>query len=276
VINQKEEHHFLWFGVSISIHLLILACIFVSLKNKPSLVRKPHEKKISFKVPAPIVFYGQQMAPNKKPGSLAQPAQQATQPQKQAQPSQKQAQPSQQETQPQKQTQPPSKLLPTKKTPESIPVKKQPTAVTSTKKDLSLADIFNHARQNFNIPKKTDLQAPGDGAGQPLVIREGDMKYYSLWSTFLHHLNNAARFNQVKSPLPLGEWLQNRFIKNNLQFAITINKKGEVQDISIMVSSGYKPYDERCIQDTWSASPFPPLPDQLGKNVARFEVRTNI
>lgn len=260
-MNTTKNDHFVWFGLSISIHLLILACIFLSLKNKPSLVHKPQAKKFAFEVPAPIVFYGQQMAPNKAPGSLSQ----ATQPSTQPQPAQT-AQPAQQQEEP--------KPQPTEKVEAVIPVQKKPINAVQPKKEPTLADMFNHARQNFNFPQKSNLKAAGDGAGQPLVIREGDIQYYSLWSTFLNHLNNAARFNRVKNPVPLGQWVENKFIKNHLQCGITVNKKGEVQDIDIILSSGYTPYDELCIQDIWSASPFPPLPDQLGKKVARFEVRT--
>ena len=263
-MNTTRNDHFVWFGLSISIHLLILACVFLSLKNKPSLVHKPTAKKFAFKVPTPIVFYGQQMAPNKMPGSLSQ----ATQPS--PQPAQQQAAPqqTQQQAAPKPQTQP------TEKTKDDLPAPKKPAEIDQPKKEPTLADMFNHARQNFNFPQKSNLQTAGDGAGQPLVIREGDIKYYSLWSTFLNHLNNAARFNRVRNPVPLGEWVANKFIKNHLQCGITVNKKGEVQDIDIILSSGYQQYDELCIQDIWSASPFPPLPDQLGKNVARFEVRT--
>lgn len=253
-MNTSRNDHFIWFGMSVSIHILILACIFISLQNKPSLVHQPQKKKFAFNVPAPIIFYGHQMAPNKAPGSLSQ----ITPPQ---QPVQKQA----------------IQNIPKHENLSSLaPLEKKPLEKEHTKKEISLADIFNDARKHFSIPQKTNLQVPGDGAGQPLVIREGDIQYYSLWSTFLNHLNNAARFNRMKNPAPLGEWLTNKLIKNHIQCGITINKKGEVQDIDIILSSGHKPYDELCIQDIWSASPFPPLPDQLGKNVARFEVRTYI
>lgn len=265
-MNTTRNDHFVWFGLSISIHLLLLACIFISLKNKPSLVHKPQAKKFAFKVPAPIVFYGQQMAPNKMPGSLSQ----ATQPSPQAM-----RQPAAPVPQTNNNQQATPKIQKTAQVPEKPSlIKKEPHTVAPQKKEPTLADIFNQARQNFNFPVKSNLKTAGDGAGQPLVIREGDIQYYSLWSTFLNHLNNAARFNRVKNPVPLGEWVANKFIKNHLQCGITVNKKGEVQDIDIILSSGYKPYDELCIKDIWSASPFPPLPDQLGKNVARFEVRT--
>jgi len=57
--------------------------------------------------------------------------------------------------------------------------------------------------------------------------------------------------------------------------AIVLNQI-EVQDIDIVASSGHKAFDAICVEDIWSASPFPPLPDQLGKTVARFEVRSYI
>ncbi len=265
-MNTAKNDHFLWFGLSISIHLLILAAIFVSLQNKPSLVRKPTQKRFAFKVPAPIVFYGHQMDPNKAPGSLSQTHQPSPQAARASVPP-----PSEQteQTASQKIHRPPAQA------PEKITeVKEKPSVVTPIKQEPTLAEMLNQARRNFKMPQKSNLQVDGDGAGQPLVIREGDIKYYSLWSSFLKHLNNAARFNRVKNKVPLEQWLSNKLIKNHLQCSITINKKGDVEDIDIILSSGYKPYDELCIQDVWSASPFPPLPDQLGKNVARFEVRT--
>lgn len=255
-MNKSKNDQFVWFGASITVHLFVLTCIFVSLQHKPSFVHKPKDKNFAFKVPAPIIFYGQQMAPNKRPGSLPKTTQ-AVSGQQQSKTTQK----------PQPETIKPK---------QSAPTTKKALTVNPTKQNPSLADIFNHARQNFTLPKKTPLQIDGDGAGQPLVIREGDMQYYSLWSTFLTHLNNAARFNRIKSPAPITEWIQLGLLKNNLQCGITINKKGEVQDISIILSSGHVTYDELCIQDIWSASPFPPLPDQLGKKVARFEVRSYI
>jgi hypothetical protein len=254
VVNQRDDNQFLWFGLSISIHLLILACLFVSLMNKPSLVHQPKKKLFAFKVPAPVVFYGQQMAPNKRPGSMNTAQSQTSQPKPQVlkKPAQEQ-----------------------KITKQEI--KEKPLKVAPQKKQPTLADIFNHARQTFaSSSRLTDLQAHGDGAGQPVVIREGDMKYYSLWSTFLNHLNNAARFNRVQNPVPVEEWLRSKKITQNMQCAITINKKGEVQDIDIVASSGLKAFDAVCVEDIWSASPFPPLPDQLGKTVARFEVRSYI
>lgn len=265
-MNTTKNDNFIWFGLSISIHTLILAAIFISLQNKPSLIHKPSQKNFSFKVPAPIIFYGHQMDPHKMPGSLSQTHQSSPQAMRQstspAAETVKQAAPKTIQK-PKRAPEKPS-VIKKEKTQTTVPAKKEPT----------LAEMFNQIRRDFRLPQKSNLYADGDGAGQPLVIREGDIKYYSLWSGFLKHLNNAARFNRVKNPVPLEQWLSHKLIKNHLQCGITINKKGEVQDIDIILSSGYKPYDELCIQDIWSASPFPPLPDQLGKNVARFEVRT--
>lgn len=266
-MNTKKQDHFIWLGLSLSIHLFVLACIFISLTNKPLLMHKPLKKKIAFKVPAPIVFYGQQTDTNKAAGSLTQTHQLSPQP---VQQSSTAATPNKQEEKKitEKQLAPAIKKSPV--------IDKKPLLPENKKKEPTLADMFNQARQNFKLPQKSNLQTDGQGAGSPLVIREGDIKYYSLWSAFLKHLNNAARFNRVKNPVPLAQWISHKLIKNHLQCGITVNKKGEVQDIDIILSSGYEPYDKLCIQDIWSASPFPPLGDQLGKNSARFEVRTHI
>lgn len=250
--KSAEKHsQSVWFILSLSLHMVVLACLFISLVHKPSLLRKEKQPLKTFPVPAPVVFYGHQMDPLKKPGSmaLATPAQ---------------PQPSAQKAPP-----PPA---PTKKEVETAP---QKTVPNQNKETLTLKDIFNHARKTFaSNPHISDLQAPGDAAGQPIVIREGDMKYYSLWAGFLKHLNSTARFNRVQKPVPIAEWIKSKKIKQNMQCGITINKKGEVQAIDITISSGYTEFDQLCIEDIWSASPFPPLPDQLGKTVARFEVKS--
>ena len=259
--QEKKYSQGLWLGLSIIAHLLFLACLFATIANKPTLVRQLDSKKLfTFKVPAPVIFYGQPMESDKRPGLISVPSFQENKPLQAQEKSLKKASVPEPESIEQELT-------------KKINTAKSTLSPNKKNKQSTLVDIFNHARKTFsNTPHATDLQMPGDGAGQPIVIREGDIKYYSLWSTFLKHLNNAAQFNRVQHRVPVQEWIASKKITENLQCDITINKKGEIIDIAIRLSSGYKPFDEICIQDIWSASPFPPLPDQLGKSIAQFEV----
>lgn len=272
--NTKEET-LIWLSVSAALHTAIIVAIFASLVTQPLLVisqgpkkqtpqplvaseqtppptKQPREE--TFRVPAPVIFYGQELDPNKKPGAPKAPA-----PIAQAV-----------DHVPLPLPQEPLKTLPAN---SFIASSADNTPAQATEKSPSLADIFNHARSTFSSPHVEELQE-GEGSGQPVVIREGDMKYYSLWATFLKHLNDTARFNRIRKPVPLDEWIRTKKVTHNLQCGITVNKKGEVLDITIVTSSGYKPFDQLCIQDIWAASPFPPLPDQLKKETARFEVKS--
>lgn len=252
MVEQKEEHQFLWFGLSIAIHTLILACLFASLINTPSLIQHPKKKLFAFKPPVPVVFYGHQMAPNKRPGSVRTP-----------------------QSHPSKEKQ---KIVEKQSKEEKAikeELKKDPVKNAMRKKQPTLADIFNHARKTFATSQpQTNLEVPGDGAGQELVIRQGDIKYYSLWSTFLQHINNAVSFDVVKRSIPLRQWVMEKRISQNLLFQVTINKKGETQDVTIIRSSGYAPLDEFYVGIAWSASSFPPLPNHLEKDLTTFEIQT--
>ena len=147
-MNTATNDHFLWFGLSISVHIIILAAIFISLQNKPSLVHKPVQKQFAFKVPAPIVFYGHQMDPNKTPGSLSQTHQKSPLPIRASTTS-----PSQ-EKQPASAVSNPQSKQPTEK---FVKKQKKTLAIPPIKKEPTLAEMFSQVRQNFRMPQKSNL-----------------------------------------------------------------------------------------------------------------------
>lgn len=147
--------------------------------------------------------------------------------------------------------------------------KKSSKEDTVRKKTLTLSDLF----KNTTFPDDS-AHMLGEGSGQPVVIREGDMRYYSVWAKFLQHLNDVVRFNRVKNKTPLFAWIQSGLVKNNIFCGITVTRDGKVLDIDLITSSGYQPFDSVCMADIWSASPFPPLPDSMKQEKARFEVRS--
>ncbi len=152
-----------------------------------------------------------------------------------------------------------------KKSDATIPIQKEP----------SLADLFKNAHKAF--AHETVPLTSHDGGGGPsgqIVISEGSLKYYSLWSKFLTHLNDAARFNRRGGKnQEVQHWLNSGLIKKEALFAIDIDKKGQVINVTLLSSSGHTPFDQLCISDIWSAVPYPPLPDSLGRPTARFQVK---
>ncbi len=149
------------------------------------------------------------------------------------------------------------------------------------KNPLTLADLFKNSRQDLQTltmqgvlsAKKAGTENGDDnGSGHQITIKEGDMKYYTLWAKFLNHLNQAARFNRRGKERLIQEWIATEKIRYVLQCGITVDLEGKVLDIEITHSSGCKKFDEFCISDIHSAVPYPPLPPSLGKTSARFEV----
>ena len=102
------------------------------------------------------------------------------------------------------------------------------------------------------------------------------MRYYTVWTKFLQHLNQTAQFNRIKKNIPLINWVRSGLLKKDLYCGITVTKEGKVLAIDIISSSGYKPFDDTCVSDIWASSPFPPLPESMHKEQARFEVRSHI
>ncbi len=141
-------------------------------------------------------------------------------------------------------------------------------------KELNLADLFRNAQKSF---AKEDVVVSAQDAGGPsgdIVISEGSLKYYSLWSKFLSHLNDAARFNRRGGKdAQVHQWLQAGLIKKEALFAIDIDKKGQVVNVALLSSSGHTPFDSLCIADIWSAAPYPPLPESINRPTARFQVK---
>lgn len=159
--------------------------------------------------------------------------------------------------------------------------KKEASQHSQQARKLTLADIFknaNNAISSFSqdgLPsaRKAGTEGGDDqGSGHQITIKEGDMKYYTLWAKFLNHLNQAARFNRRGKESMINHWIQNRDIQYILQCGITVDMQGKVLDIDLMVSSGCPGFDKLCISDIKSAVPYPPLPESLGKKTARFEV----
>ncbi len=148
-------------------------------------------------------------------------------------------------------------------------------------KKLTLADLFKNATSTIasfaqdGLPsaRKAGTEGGDDqGSGHQITIKEGDMKYYTLWAKFLNHLNQSARFNRRGKEGMIQSWMNNKEIQYILQCGITIDMQGKILDIEIMVSSGCPGFDKLCISDIKSAVPYPPLPESLGKKTARFEV----
>ncbi len=151
----------------------------------------------------------------------------------------------------------------------------------AAKKQLTLADLFRNAPTALTAisqagepsAKKAGTEG-GDvhGSGHQITIKEGDMKYYTLWAKFLNHLNQAARFNRRGKEHRIIELAQRRDITYVLQCGITVDKRGKLLDIEIIHSSGSKEFDKFCISDIKYAVPYPPLPETLNKKSVRFEV----
>ncbi len=267
-----------------------------NIKKQPTQEKKtqPLDPK-TFNVPVPVMYYGKELDPNKTPGTPTKKQTETEFKKTEPLPPLHQEESHTKETLLKKieseiteileevkkektvlqepllevkeqATQTLPKKSPLQKTlPETIPPKEK----TPGKKQLTLADLFNKSPLT-----STDTQMIGEGSGQPIVIKEGDMKYYSVWSKFLNHLNQTARFNRIKKKVPLMEWIKNGLLKKDLFCGITVTKEGKVLAIDIISSSGFKTFDDMCIQDIWASSPFPPLPESMGKEQARFEVRS--
>ena len=329
-MNNEKQERSTWLIYSLALHGLAILALLISLnetnllqpqqkqaqviladekkelrerfKNKEKNGTKPLDQS-TFTVPTPVMYYGKELDPDKKPGT----------PTKKATPSQhysleesapsipKKTTDSTKETpSPESKTEEiaqeglatPLKEIPVttesgtllapiidptinKKKPRersTIP-KAQSRTLNNTPetKKLTLADIF---KKSPTISE--DTQIVGEGSGQPIVIKEGDMKYYSVWTKFLHHLNQTAKFNRVKKQVPLKEWIKTGQLKKDLYCGITVTKEGKVLAIDIISSSGFKPFDDTCVHDIWASSPFPPLPESMGKERARFEVRSHL
>ncbi len=159
--------------------------------------------------------------------------------------------------------------------------KSQEISQQSRQKKLTLIDLFkdatttiaSFAQDGLPSARKAGTEGGDDqGSGHQITIKEGDMKYYTLWANFLNHLNQAARFNRRGKETMIHAWINNREIQYILQCGITIDTQGKILDIDIMISSGCPGFDKLCISDIRSAVPYPPLPEHLGKKTARFEV----
>ena len=152
------------------------------------------------------------------------------------------------------------------------------TAQTKPRKKLTLADIFTKevlaplsTLSSIN-QGTTGLSNTSEGNGEQIVVREGDMRYYTLWAKFLEHLNQVAHFNHIQNNSQAYEWLRTGLIKNNFYCAVYTNKQGIILGVDIITSSGYKPFDDMCIYDIHSASPYPPLPESFPQNRVRYEI----
>lgn len=148
-------------------------------------------------------------------------------------------------------------------------------------KKVTLAELFKNAQSDIcHIAQEGQTSATkagtegGDlnGSGHQVTIKEGDMKYYTLWAKFLNHLNQAARFSRRGKEHLIRQWAETGEIQYVMHCGITVDAQGKVIDIHITHSSGCKKFDDICVADIRYAVPFPPLPQSLGKKTARFEV----
>lgn len=166
-----------------------------------------------------------------------------------------------------------SKKEPQENPTDNVIHKKSDTGIP-VPKELTIADLFKNAQKSFAQEEKVLASQDAGGPSGDIVISEGSLKYYSLWSKFLHHLNNAARFNRRGGQdAQVHAWLQSGLIKKEALFAIDVDKKGHVVNVALLSSSGHTPFDKLCISDIWSATPYPPLPDSINRPTARFQVK---
>lgn len=282
-------------GLSLLIHAFICACLFLAVIHKQLPLPRSLSTLQPEVVPAPVMFVQEQQQPepqpttpldidppgvphglrvsmgefpdeallaNKKPGLSDNKDQDAT--------TKKLPLP----------TPPAPKEIETvpdtpKQIPEITQLVKESEGKIPVPKEVSLADLFRNAQKA--VAHDTAALTSQDGGGGPsgqIVISEGSLKYYSLWSKFLSHLNDAARFNRRGGiNQEVQHWLQTGLIKKEALFAIDVNKKGQVINVILLSSSGHSPFDKLCISDIWSAVPYPPLPDSIDRPTARFQVK---
>ena len=148
---------------------------------------------------------------------------------------------------------------------------------------FTLADLFKNipnssvfapdtAKSLATYNPRGDSSLIGDGYGSDIVITEGDMRYYSVWKKFLHHINETAQYNQIRHKQDSTQWRQKGLIKNPSIMSVTVAKNGTCLAVTVLHSSGCTPFDTFNVQTAWSASPYPPLPESMGKEQARFEI----
>jgi len=175
-------------------------------------------------------------------------------------------------------TQAPAKREETSQYDRATPRKKQHV---DQERKLTLADLFKNSREIIStfaqdgLPsaKKAGTEGGDDqGSGRQITIKEGDMKYYTLWAKFLNHLNASARFSRRGKERLFEQWIRSGQIQYVMQCGITVDRQGNVIDIDLVVSSGCREFDAQCFYDIKAAVPYPPLPESLGKKSARFEV----
>lgn len=174
---------------------------------------------------------------------------------------------------------PPKDMIDLKKETNDLP-KKDPLLTKKSDtglpvpKEMTLADLFKNAHKALGHEEKILSSEDGGGPSGDIVITEGSLKYYSLWVKFLQHLNDAARFNRRGGiDRDVQMWLQTGLIRKEALFAIDIDKKGQIVNVTLLSSSGHTPFDKLCITDIWSAAPYPPLPSSIDRPTARFQVK---
>ncbi len=333
-MNKEKEQKSSWLIYSIVLHSIVIVALLLSLnetylikpqkkpapiiliddkkrnekqekRNRTDIQKKEPEKPKpldpkTFTVPAPVMYYGHEIDPNKKPGNPTEKKIETSHDKSIDNSNEKNIPSSESNTLPLSIK--PEEKLETLSNKEDLIVDKNSTVADTIidknifidyKKPINLKRTRNRSiipssdTQQPSVKKltlsdlfkksplvSTETQIIGEGSGQPIVIKEGDMKYYSVWTKFLHHLNQTARFNRIKKKIPLIEWIKTGQLKKDLFCGITVTKEGKVLSIDIISSSGFKPFDALCIEDIWASSPFPPLPESMGKEQARFEVRS--
>ena len=207
-------------------------------QTKKDIPQKPEKKEsqaldpATFTVPVPVMYYGKELDPNKTPGTPTEKKTDKTQEidilkqiieETNSEQLLKEVAESQNNVETLSKNEPSSlenlltqpTFIPddTKTASSERRVSKKPSSHTKTSqpKKLTLADIF---KKSPMISEET--QMIGEGSGQPIIIKEGDMKYYSVWTKFLHHLNQTARFNRIKKHAPVIEWIKTGQLKKDL------------------------------------------------------------
>lgn len=158
---------------------------------------------------------------------------------------------------------------------ESLKKSKSNTLTPDSIQPVTLSDLVSSM-----IPKTTyipigDPSLVGEGYGQHVVIKEGDMRYYSVWRKLLHHMNQTAQYNHIRNRKNIErinpqEW--QRMVKRPCGMSLVIQKDGTCTEVAVLQSSGYEVFDRIAVEDAWSGSPYPPLPDSITDDAARFEV----
>ena len=147
----------------------------------------------------------------------------------------------------------------------AIVEKETGTTGSMRKRKLTLADLFK------SIPVTHEKNNPGEGTGDnQLIVVQGDVRYYTLWSNFLTHANQVANFHGILKQLRI--WHAEGKIKRITTMSVTIDRKGNLIEYRMTQSSGYQAADDLLIKGIKLAAPFPPIPASIAHDSIRYDI----